>query len=118
MAGQNRIADLQRLQYGQQVEGEVVPRDAGVQREGRQARPAMAALVERQDPEAREGRQDGRVGAGVEAVGVGEDDIDGTVARAEFKTLRVPAPARRGDTAGFPRDPGVHQALVSCTQVL
>jgi len=101
MSGQDGVFEVQGVYDGGQVLAHVapgIPRLAGV---CRKAREAMPPLIDHQDPQTvAQGFENGPVGPGIEAIGVGEDDVDRAIGRPELIGRGLAAPLRYGDQPG------------------
>ena len=61
----------------------------------------MTSLVHHQDAQAiAQGFKDGAIGTGVKAIGVGKDDINGSIGGTKLISRGLTAPLRYGDDAG------------------
>lgn len=85
MACQHSRLNLQDRQEGQEIVAEVVPPGAILDERGQGGR-SMTTLVDRQDPVAlRQRRQDSPIRVGVEAVGMQEEKVGGSIRRSEIE---------------------------------
>ena len=105
LTAQHGVADPENLQHGLEVGHEVVPVAGRVLEARREAGQAMPALVDRDDPQpVAERPEDGPVGQGVEAVGVGEEDVHRPVLGAHLDGRPIPPDRRQVEAQAAERE--------------